>query len=122
MVRRGTRYLVRITRSLDGCGLSQGEHHGSKRFAPISLNLENARLFGLWRRARGSFGANALLTLLANFVLAGIGLATGATVARLLGPHGRGELAAIQTWPMFIGYLSLLGTGNALVYYSAQEP
>ena len=43
-------------------------------------------------------------------------------MARLLGPRGRGELAAIQTWPTFIGYLALLGTGDASVYHSARDP
>jgi O-antigen/teichoic acid export membrane protein len=75
-----------------------------------------------WQRSRGSFAVNAVLTGLTNLVLVAVGLITGAAAARLLGPQGRGELAAIQTWPMFIGYLSLLGTSDALVYYSAKEP
>src|SRR5262249_47599532 len=79
-------------------------------------------LSDIWRRAQGGFGANAILTAATNLALGGLGVATGATVARLLGPHGRGELAAIQMWPTLLGYLGLLGTGDALVYYCAREP
>jgi O-antigen/teichoic acid export membrane protein len=47
---------------------------------------------------------------------------SGILAARLLGPHGRGELAAIQTWPGFIGSLAMLGTHDAVAYYSARSP
>ena len=67
-------------------------------------------------------GANALLSGATNLLLALLGMGTGILAARLLGPRGRGELAAIQTWPTFIGYLALLGTGDALVYHSARDP
>jgi O-antigen/teichoic acid export membrane protein len=77
-----------------------------------------------WRRLHGwnAFGANTALNATTNVVQAVLGMLTGIMAARLLGPHGRGELAAIQTWPTLIGYLSLLGTGDALVYYAAREP
>ena len=48
-----------------------------------------------WQRSRGSFAVNAVLTGLTNLVLVAVGLITGAAAARLLGPQGRGELAAI---------------------------
>ncbi len=38
-----------------------------------------------------------------------------------VGPSGRGELAAIQTWPSLSGYWHL-GTDQALVYYAARDP
>jgi O-antigen/teichoic acid export membrane protein len=63
-----------------------------------------------------------MLTAGTNVVLGMLGVCTGAMVARLLGPHGRGELAAIQTWPMLVGYVAMLGTDQAVVYYSAREP
>lgn len=82
------------------------------------------RLVGIWRHVRGAtpFAANAALTAATNVIIGVLGIASGTLAARLLGPHVRGELAAIQTWPMLIGYLSLLGTSDALVYYSALEP
>jgi O-antigen/teichoic acid export membrane protein len=77
-----------------------------------------------WRRLQGRsvFGANAALTAVANIVLGALGVATGILAARLLGPHGRGELAAIQTYPIMLGQLSMLGTGQSVVYYSARDP
>jgi O-antigen/teichoic acid export membrane protein len=54
-------------------------------------------------------------------VLSILGLATGIIAARLLGPQGRGELAAIQTWPSFLATIGMLGIPEALVYFSARE-
>jgi O-antigen/teichoic acid export membrane protein len=78
----------------------------------------------LWQSFHGhsQFGANAALTAATNLVLGALGIVSGVIVARLLGPHGRGELAAIQIYPTLIGYLSMLGTDQALVYFSAREP
>jgi len=73
-------------------------------------------------RGSSAFGANTALNAAGNIALGILGTFTGMLAARLLGPLGRGELAAIQTWPVLIGYLVLLGMGDALVYYSAREP
>lgn len=51
-----------------------------------------------------------------------LGMGSGILAARLLGPRGRGELAAIQTWPSFIATLAMLGMIEATIYYSACEP
>jgi O-antigen/teichoic acid export membrane protein len=72
-------------------------------------------------KKHNAFGANAGLTAATNLALGIIGVFTGAIAARLLSPHGRGELAAIQTYPTLIGYLALLGTGQSVVYYSARD-
>jgi O-antigen/teichoic acid export membrane protein len=69
-----------------------------------------------------SFGAGAALTAAANLAIAALGIVTGVVSARLLGPHGRGELAAIQTAPGFIATLAMLGMPEALTYFSAREP
>jgi O-antigen/teichoic acid export membrane protein len=63
-----------------------------------------------------------LSALFGNGVIAGVGLTTGVLAARILGPEGRGELAAIQLWPTFIGTVATLGLPEALVYYCAKEP
>jgi O-antigen/teichoic acid export membrane protein len=60
--------------------------------------------------------------MIANLTLAGIGMLTGIIAARLLGPDGRGELTAIQTWPTFIASLAMLGFPEAITYYSAKRP
>jgi O-antigen/teichoic acid export membrane protein len=63
-----------------------------------------------------------MLTAGTNGALALLGLITGTLAARLLGPQGRGELAAIQTWPSFIATIAMLGLPEALVYYCARNP
>jgi O-antigen/teichoic acid export membrane protein len=74
------------------------------------------------RVCSGSFGSDLVVTFATNAVTACIGLVTGVLAARLLGPQGRGELAAIQAWPTAIAYLSLMGLAEATVYFSACEP
>lgn len=66
-------------------------------------------------------GGRLFLTAGANIVLALLGVLTGVATARLLGPEGRGQLAAIQTWPTFIATMAMLGLTEALVYYCARE-
>ena len=47
---------------------------------------------------------------------------SGIVAARILGPAGRGELAAIQGWPSFLATMAMLGLPEALVYGSARWP
>jgi len=63
---------------------------------------------------RSTVGTNSFLTALA--------VATGVIAPRLLGPSGEGELTAIQTWPLLLGTLSMLGLDSAVVYFIAREP
>lgn len=42
--------------------------------------------------------------------------------ARVLGPGGRGELAAMMALPMLLPYLSMLGGGHAVTYFTARRP
>lgn len=72
-------------------------------------------------RQASPYGSSVLVTVAANAVSALVALATGTLVARLLGPAGRGELAAIQTWPTFIATIAMLGLPDALVYFSARD-
>lgn len=51
-----------------------------------------------------------------------IGLGTGVLIARLLGPDGRGQLAAIITWASMLAYLGNLGLPVAFAYASARYP
>src|SRR5690348_8386651 len=81
-------------------------------------------LSSLWRIANRTspLGASLLVTGGTNIVLAAMGMATGVVAARLLGPEGRGQLVAIQTWPFFIASIAMLGTPEALAYFSACSP
>ncbi len=69
-----------------------------------------------------NFGSLLILTMSANIFLSVLGLISGLLAARLLGPVGRGELAAIQTWPNFLAGICMLGVPEALAYFSAREP
>ena len=71
---------------------------------------------------RRSLGADASVTAATNMAIAGMGFCTGIVAARMLGPRGRGKLAAIQTTPSFIALFALVGMPEALVYFSAQKP
>ncbi|HVO27021.1 MAG TPA: oligosaccharide flippase family protein [Candidatus Margulisiibacteriota bacterium] len=68
-----------------------------------------------------SFAAQILLTSGTNVILALLGMLTGVLAARLLGPEGRGQLAAIQMWPNFLAGVACLGLPQALTFYSAQS-
>ena len=61
-------------------------------------------------------------TAATNSVLAALAVATGVIAPRLLGPSGEGELTAIQTWPLLMGTLAMLGLDSAVVYFIAREP
>jgi O-antigen/teichoic acid export membrane protein len=61
-------------------------------------------------------------TFATNIALAGLAAATGILAARLLGPSGEGQLAAIQTWPTLLGGLASLGLAEALVYFISRQP
>jgi O-antigen/teichoic acid export membrane protein len=80
------------------------------------------RVRGLARSAAAarSFGAHVLLTSGSNILLALLGVLTGALAARLLGPDGRGQLAAMQMWPNFLAAIANLGLPEAVVYFSAR--
>lgn len=51
-----------------------------------------------------------------------IGLLTGIAVARLLGPAGRGQLAAVMSWPSMMAYLGNLGLPVAFAFAAARFP
>lgn len=42
---------------------------------------------------------------------------TGILTARTLGPVGRGELAAMILWPLFVASITTLGVPSSLIYY-----
>lgn len=50
-----------------------------------------------------------------------LNLATGITAARLLGPDGRGELAAIVLWPQLISAIGVALVTDAVIHASASK-
>jgi O-antigen/teichoic acid export membrane protein len=83
------------------------------------FNLVKSRWYQL--RQISPFGSLVAFTILTNLFLAILALLTGILAARLLGPTGRGELAAIQTWPTFFATIAMLGVPEALVYFTARR-
>lgn len=60
-------------------------------------------------------------TVIAQGSLLGVGTFTGILVARILGPGGRGELAALILWPSVLVMLASFGTNQAIVYYTGRN-
>ncbi len=65
--------------------------------------------------AKGFGGASVVQTLLANVSIQGANVLTGVITARSFGPPGRGELAAMITWPQFLAFCLCLGIPGATV-------
>jgi O-antigen/teichoic acid export membrane protein len=72
--------------------------------------------------ARGNFVRAALMT----FAVSGAGLAcnllTGVLIARVLGPEGRGALAAAFAAPPILSWLFEMGCASAATYHLARHP
>jgi O-antigen/teichoic acid export membrane protein len=68
-------------------------------------------------RLEGGFAS----TLTAQLVLLGLGTFTGVASARLLGPQGRGELAALILWPSVLVMLFSMGINQAIVFQVGQN-
>jgi enterobacterial common antigen flippase len=73
-------------------------------------------LIGLRGRSTAWLG-----TAFAQFAMLGLGVVSGIASGRLLGPQGRGELAAITVWPMTLSFLVSLGTNQAIVFYTGKK-
>jgi O-antigen/teichoic acid export membrane protein len=61
-------------------------------------------------------------TAAGNAVIAVCGLLSGTLLARMLGADGRGELAAIQAWPLVLATAGNFGLTEAAAYYAATTP
>jgi O-antigen/teichoic acid export membrane protein len=57
----------------------------------------------------------------ASVVIQGINVLTGMALARSLGPHGRGELAAVLLWPNVLATIGSLGVTEAMTYHAARS-
>ncbi|BAS57480.1 oligosaccharide flippase family protein [Leptolyngbya boryana CZ1] len=85
------------------------------------------RIAEVWQRGsrslQGRDGTSAILqTLLARFLIIFLNVATGTITARLLGPSGRGEQAAMAIWPQFFAYSLSFGLPSALLYTLKKYP
>lgn len=79
-----------------------------------------ARVLRVWRS--GSGVAATLQTLAANVLILLINMLTGIITARVLGPVGRGEQAAMVMWPQILVFAVTLGWPHALIYNLKRYP
>ncbi len=61
-------------------------------------------------------------TASANLLIAISGTVAGIIAARLLGPSGRGELAAATAWAGILSVIATLGLPQAITFYTARSP
>jgi O-antigen/teichoic acid export membrane protein len=73
-------------------------------------------------RARGELKRDAALAVATGLAIQAVLILTGTLVARMLGPDGRGYLAALILWPLVITQLGNLGIPSALTYSIARDP
>ena len=74
------------------------------------------------QRAKGGGTRAVVQTVGARLLIQVINAATGIMTARLLLPAGRGELAAMILWSLFLAQLTTLGIPSSLVYFLRSRP
>jgi len=90
-------------------------NHGKLgRFGPLATQVSTT----LQNTSRRAF----LGTASANFLIAVGGTIAGIIAARLLGPSGRGELAAATAWAGILTVIATLGVPQAITFFSARNP
>ena len=72
-------------------------------------------------RPRPGFRA-VVQSIASKAAILGLQAGTGILTARLLRPAGRGELAAMILWPLFIASLTTLGVPSSLIYHLRHHP
>jgi O-antigen/teichoic acid export membrane protein len=71
--------------------------------------------------ARSRLASHLTTTLFAQVAILGFGALSGVVVARLLGPEGRGELAALTLWPTMLVSLATMGINQAIVFNTGRK-
>ncbi|MEP7342032.1 MAG: oligosaccharide flippase family protein [Acidobacteriota bacterium] len=73
--------------------------------------------------AKGRNGATAVMqSLVIKLLVVLLNTSTGIITARMLKPEGRGELAALILWPLFLANALTLGLPSSLVYNLRRDP
>ena len=91
----------------------------------ISTQLVREIQIGSEGRAPSGFFEDLWLrysdTLLQQVLTSAAGFLTGILTARLLGPYGRGELAAVTVWPITLIFLCSFGLERTLIYFAGKS-
>ena len=61
-------------------------------------------------------------TFAGNLAIQGLGAVSGVVAARILGPEGRGELAAVYFYPGIIALLGILSVPQAVAFEVSRRP
>lgn len=80
-----------------------------------------AQAFGISRLLHSRFRRDLAGTFATQAGILGLGAVTGILTARMLGPQGRGELAALTLWPMTLIFLCSMGLDAALVFHVGKQ-
>ena len=67
------------------------------------------------------FRRDFAVTLMGQVGVLGLGVVSSVLAARLLGPQGRGELAAIILWPTFLAFLFSMGNTQSIVFHTGKR-
>lgn len=67
------------------------------------------------------FSKDFTVTLFGQTAILGFGIASSILAARLLGPRGRGELAAIILWPMLLAFVFSIGIDQSIVFHLGRK-
>jgi len=74
-----------------------------------------------WSGVRSRLAGHFTTTLFAQVAILVFGALSGVVVARLLGPEGRGELAALTLWPTMLVSLATMGINQAIVFNTGRR-
>jgi len=90
--------------------------------APDGVSVESAVVPISAPAAQGSGTKAVAHTLGSRILQQGLNAATGIITARALMPSGRGQLAAMILWSLFLAGLTTFGLPTSLIYFTKRRP
>lgn len=72
-------------------------------------------------RLRSLVAGPLTISMLTSAAIVALNMLTGVLLARALGPHARGELAAVYLWPLIFATLGGLGIADATTFHVARS-
>lgn len=86
----------------------------------VVLKQASSSLLSIFQR-KGIFN-ETVKTMAFSMAIIMINMATGMITARMLGPEGRGLLAAVILWPQFLSFVTTFGLHSALLFHVKKTP
>lgn len=88
----------------------------------LKATIQSAGTIATKRAEPPGMARSMLLTIFANFLIVATAIVSGPLAARLLGPSGRGELAAVQNIYLLVAYGSMFGLAEGTLFFVARSP